>query len=267
MLQSIGVIRTFRYSAYSNRDLGKSAHDLSAASTDLRGRDVDGVVGNNDDLDEQEQPGKRRTVAHRGAAIQERPVRGQATTVRRGPGSRRPPAPVVAPAVQVRVPGAVSERLEREHPERDIEIVAAQPVPVGAQQDVQCAEQHRQCGVRRRFTAAAAEHGQVAVGERYRPVADIAGGVELFAARLQVVVPTVQDAPGPDVRAQFWRGPHPGRGHQARVFGGRGSAEPARRDRPRLRVRAHAVPPQRAAVVRVVVAQQQDAKPAQLPDD
>lgn len=75
----------------------------------------------------------------------------------------------------------------------------------------------------------------------------------------------MQDAPGPDVRAQLRRGPDPGRGHQARVPGGRGGAQPARRDRQRLRVRAHAVPPERA-VVRVVVAEQ-DAQPAQLPDD
>jgi len=67
----------------------------------------------------------------------------------------------VAPSVPVRVPGVVFGWLKREHPERDIEIVATQPVPAGAQQDLQRAEQHGQRGIRRRFTrtAATAEHG------------------------------------------------------------------------------------------------------------
>jgi len=139
----------------------------------------------------------------------------------------------VAPPVPTRVSDVVFGWLEREHPKRDIETVATQPVPAGAQQDLQRAEQHGQRDVRRHFARAAttAEHGQVAIGERYRPVADIAGGVERVAARLQVVVPAVQDAPGPHVRAQFRRGPDPGRGHQARISGGRGGAKPARRVR------------------------------------
>lgn len=248
--------------------MGKSAHDVSAASGYLRGGDAGGIGNDDGGGGGKRWPGERRAVAHSGPAVQERPVRGQATQ-RRRPGSqlrwrRRLPAPVPA-----RVQSVVVERLEREHPEGDIETVAAQPVPVGAQQGVQRAEQHGQRGVRGRLAPdaaraapAPAEHGQVAVGERDRQVADIAGGVERVAARLQVVVPAVQDAPGPDVRAQLRRGPDPGRSHQARVPGGRGGAQPARRDRPRLRVRAHAVPPERA--VRVA---EQDVEPAQLPDD
>lgn len=90
---------------------------------------------------------------------------------------------MVAAPVSARVQGVVVERLQREHTEGDIETVAAQPVPADAQQVVQRAEQHGQRGVRRRFAsvalapaastptaaaAAAAEHGQVAVGERDR---------------------------------------------------------------------------------------------------
>jgi len=97
----------------------------------------------------------------------------------------------------VRIPGVVFGRFEREHPERDIKTVATQLVPAGPQQDLQRAEQHGQRGIRRCFTraTATAEHGQVAIGKCYRPVADIAGGVERFTSRLQVIIPAVQDAP------------------------------------------------------------------------
>jgi len=229
----------------------------------LRSRNVDGV-GNNegggDDGRQRQLQGKRRAVANCGAAVQERPVGGQAAQRRRlrrrlfGPVAT--PASPTAPPVQARVQGVVVGRLEREHPEGDIETVAAESVPAGAQQGVQRAEQHGQRGVQRGRVAPAAEHGQVAVGERDRQVADIAGGAEQrVAARLQVVVPAVPDSPGPDVRAQLRRGVDSGGGHQARVPGGRrGAMQPARRDRQRLRRRAHALPPKRS-VVRDLVAQ------------
>lgn len=249
----------------------------------MRGRDV-GRVGNDDDDGRavQDQPRERRAVAISGPAVQERTVGGQTAERLGRPGQRRPSERATSPTppIAAGVPGVYVGRLEREHPEGDIETVAAQPVPVGAQQGVQRAEQRGQRRVPGgRFAAAAkppspppppaaAEHGQVAVGERDRPVADLAGGVERVAARLlrrrQDVVSALPDAPGPGVRAQLWRGPHSGRSHQARVPGGRGGAlQPARRDRQRLRGRAHALPSERP----VVVAQQQDAQPAQLPDD
>jgi len=71
----------------------------------------------------------------------------------------------VASPVQVRISGVVFGWFKCEHPERDIKTIATQPVPACPQQDLQCAEQHGQCGVRGRFacTPAAAEHGQVTV--------------------------------------------------------------------------------------------------------
>lgn len=277
----------------SHRDLGKSQHHVSAASADLRGRDAV-RAGDDDRRQGQWRPRERRAVADRGPAVQERPVGGQAA---RRPGTRTadgcgPVAPTTVRGRQARVAGlVVGRRLQREHPEGDIETVAAQPVPAGAQQGVQRAEQHGQRGLGGRVArspppprappplpaappvppapaAAPAEHGQVAVGERDRAVADIAGGVERVAAEQQAaVVPAVPHAPRPHVRAQLRRGPHAGRGHQARVPGGRGGAQPARRDRPRLRGRAHALPPERARGRRRRSVVQQDAQPAQLPDD
>lgn len=109
----------------SHRDLGKSQHHVSAASADLRGRDA--VRVGDDDRVQGWRPGKRRTVAHRGPAVQERPVGGQAAQ-RRRPGTRwwsLPGGPVAPPAGQARITGLVVGRLQREHPERDIEAVAA----------------------------------------------------------------------------------------------------------------------------------------------
>lgn len=153
--------------------MGKSEHHLSATSANLRGGDVDGLGdddGGHGGRQREEQPGERRAVAHRGPAVQERPVDGQAAERRHGrPGVRRLSAPVASrppPSVAARVQGVVVGRLERQHFEGDIETVAAQPLPAGPQQDVQRAEQHGQRGVRGRFAPTAAEHGQVTVGQR-----------------------------------------------------------------------------------------------------
>lgn len=200
--------------------MGKSTHGVSTTSGDLRGCDADGF-GNHDDVANQEQSGERRTVAHSGPTIQKRQIGGQ-TAKRQRPGTRQPYASVAPGKARVQDVVVRWWRFEREHPERDIEIVSAQSVPVGAQQDLQRVEQHGQRDVRRRIAtaAASAEHGQVAVGERDCPVTDIAGRVECVAVRLQVVVSAVPDASGPDVCAKLRRGSDPGRSHQARVPGG-----------------------------------------------
>lgn len=227
------LLQSFKF-VDRNRDLGKSANRLSTTSGNMRGRDAGGVGNDDDGGAEQEQPGERRAVAISGPAVQERTVGGQTAERLGRPGTRRPSERAMSPApIAARVSGVYVGRLEREHPEGDIETVTAQPVPVGAQQGVQRAEQRGQRRVPGgRFAAAAkppsppaAEHGQVAVGERDRPVVDLAGGVERVAARFlrrrrQDVVSALPDTPGPGVCAQLWRGPHSGRSHQARVPGG-----------------------------------------------